>query len=341
MEFQTLDINSFPSIIGLADVKKQLLSALLLKRHIVLVGNPGMGKTTLVRDVSSLLKPQTLSTCEFHCNPQQPACPICKQKQQQQQVIESKTYQGNELFVRVQGSPDLTVEDLIGDVDPIKAMEYGPLSPEAFTPGKIFKANNGILFFDELNRCSQRLQNALLQVLEEKKITIGSYDIDIPVDLLFIGTMNPHDTNTEPLSDVLLDRFDLIYVHYPETQQEEERIVSEKGVSIIKFPDSLYTHMIAFLRRLRNNKDIEKAPSVRASIGLYERSQAIAKLNNRDVVKPLDIMESLTSVLSHRIKLKPSLSYVKDPADYLRDEFGEFCNEQNLTLSDESEGDAP
>ncbi|MFP4118805.1 MAG: AAA family ATPase [Candidatus Woesearchaeota archaeon] len=337
MEFQTLDINSFPSIVGLADVKKQLLSALVLQRHVVLVGNPGMGKTTLVRDVATLLKTQELNTCEFHCKPDNPVCPYCKDRKEKGERIPTKQYEGRELFVRVQGSPDLTVEDLIGDIDPIKAMEYGPLSPQAFTPGKIFKANNGVLFFDELNRCSQRLQNALLQVLEEKKVTIGSYDVDIPVNLLFIGTMNPQDTNTEPLSDVLLDRFDLIYVHYPGTQHEEEHIVRMKGRDLIEFPKELYSQMILFLRRLRSNKDLEKVPSVRASLGLYERSQAVAKLNNHAQVKPLDIMEALTSVIAHRIKLKPSLSYVKDAKAYLKDEFGEFCNEQGLTLSDEGE----
>src|SRR3989339_812615 len=112
-----------------------------------------------------------------------------------------------ERFVRVQGSPDLAAEDLLGDIDPIKALKFGPTSLEAFSPGKIFRANNGILFFDELNRCPEKLQNALLQVLEEGKATIGSYDIDFDVDFLFIGTMNPEDISTEPMSDVLLDRF--------------------------------------------------------------------------------------------------------------------------------------
>ncbi|MGM5480352.1 MAG: AAA family ATPase [Nanobdellota archaeon] len=340
MKFKTTDTNKFPSIVGLHDVKKQLLSALVLKRHVVLVGPPGMGKTTLVKDLSLLLEPQELNDCEFHCTPSNPACPTCKEKTLAGTSIPTRQYSGDELFVRVQGSPDLTVEDLIGDIDPVKAMKYGALSPEAFTPGKIFKANNGVLFFDELNRCSQRLQNALLQVLEEKRVTIGSYDVDIPVELLFVGTMNPEDTNTEPLSDVLLDRFDLIYVHYPRTQDEEEYIVKQQGQSLTTFPDNLFSHMITFIRRMRLNSDIERVPSVRASIGLYERSQSIALLNKKDEVRAIDILESMTSVLAHRIKLKPSLAYTKNTTSYLEESFGEFCNEKNLTL-DEKESDAP
>lgn len=335
MKLDELPSNPYPSIIGLDDVKKQLTSALLLGRHVVLVGNPGMGKTTLVKDVANLLPVRKLNTCGFHCTPQQPVCPTCKSAQDKD-GIETKDYKGKELFVRVQGSPDLTVEDLIGDIDPIKAMRYGPLSPQAFTPGKIFKANNGVLFFDELNRCSQRLQNALLQVLEEKKVTIGNFDVDIGVDFVFIGTMNPDDTNTETLSDVLLDRFDLVYVHYPERQTDEEAIVRKVGASIIDFPKGLFTHMIQFIRGLRVNPDLERVPSVRASLGLYERSQAIAKLNAHEQVKPLDILEALTSVLAHRIRLKPSIAYLKEPSQFLQQEFKQFSDEESYSLeSDE------
>lgn len=332
MKFQDLSKQTFPSIVGLVDIKKQLQSALILGRHVVLVGGPGMGKTTLVRDVASLLEPQDLNECGFHCLPHNPVCPKCLTAKANGESVSSKKFSGDELFVRVQGSPDLTVEDLIGDIDPIKAMEFGPLSPEAFTPGKIFKANNGILFFDELNRCSQRLQNALLQVLEEKKVTIGSFDVDISVDFVFIGTMNPQDTNTEDLSDVLLDRFDLIYVHYPTLQSDEEVIVRSQGADLVSFPDSLYKNMIKFVRDLRSNPDVEKVPSVRASIGLYERAQAIAKINGHDEVHPLDIMEGLTSVLAHRIKLKPSIGYTTSPAKFLQEAFSNFCEEAGVSL---------
>jgi Mg-chelatase subunit ChlI len=297
MKIENLTNDSFSSIIGLDDIKKQLRSALLLGRHVVLVGGPGMGKTTMVKDVASLIK---------------------------------KTDQ--EVFVRVQGSPDLTVEDLIGDIDPLKAMEFGPLSQEAFTPGKIFKANGGILFFDELNRCSQRLQNALLQVLEEKKVTIGRFDVDVDVDLVFIGTMNPQDTNTEPLSDVLLDRFDLIYVHYPTQQADEEQIVKARGISLLPFPDDLYSGMIKFIRDLRTNKSVEKVPSVRASIGLYERSQAVAQINGRSKVSPFDILEALPSVLAHRVRLKPSVSYTTTTEKFLTEQFAQFCEEAGISL---------
>ncbi len=293
---------SFPDIIGQDSVKESVKSALLAGRHIILVGSPGIGKTTLAKNVADILGKKTP-------------------------------------FVRVQGSPDLTVEDLLGDIDPIKALKYGPLSIEAFTKGKIFKADKGILFFDELNRCPEKVQNSLLQVLEEKKATIGSYDVDFDIDLIFIGTMNPEDTSTEKLSDVLLDRFDLVYMHYPETIDFEKQIVAKKGIKLdgISIGDKLLTAMIYFVRMLREDKNLEKKPSVRASLGLYERSQSNALLRGRKTVSLEDVKGAVISVLAHRIRLKPSIKYLQTPEDYIRMQF-----EKNISgseLSEDKSGD--
>ena len=204
-------------------------------------------------------------------------CPSCRQLSS----VKTAKLEGAKRFIRIQGSPDLTVEDLLGDIDPIKALKFVPLTLEAFTPGKIFKAtNNGILFFDELNRCPEKLQNALLQVLEERKATIGSYDVDFDIDFVFIATMNPEDSSTERLNDVLLDRFDAIYMNYPETI-EIEKNYSFKRKKLATVSDELLTLIAYFIRLLRNDEKLEKKPSVRASIGLYERSQSNALVKGR------------------------------------------------------------
>ncbi|MFC2134557.1 AAA family ATPase [Bacteroidota bacterium] len=292
MKFGNIINKDFEDILGQEDVKKHLKSALLSDRNIILVGAPGIGKTTLAKNIAKVMP-----------------------------LLEGKKAP----FVRVQGSPDLTAEDLIGDIDPIKALKFGPTSREAFTPGKIFQANKGLLFFDEINRCSDKLQNALLQALEEKKVTIGSYKVDFDADFVFIGTMNPEDTSTEPLSDVFLDRFDLIYVGYPETLEIEKKIVLKSGKSITDFPDKLLEGCLKFIRVLRKDDNVEKKPSVRASLGLYERAQTHALLCKRKSVCVEDIQAVLVSVLSHRIRLKPSLKYLKKPEDYLEEGFETFC----------------
>lgn len=290
--------DQFTDILGQDKVKQQIKSALLMNRHIIIVGPPGIGKTTLAKNIAKLLP------------------------------------EGLKNFVRVQGSPDLTAEDLLGDIDPIKALKYGPLSLEAFQKGKIFKADNGILFFDELNRCPEKLQNALLQVLEEGKATIASYDVDFDIDFIFIGTMNPEDTSTEKLSDVLLDRFDLIYMDYPETIEIEKEIVKQKGEKLdINFQEKLLHLTTYFVRLLREDEKLEKKPSVRASLGLYERAQSNALLNSRKTVKFEDIEEAVISVLAHRIRLKPSVKYLQDPTEFIKEEFKKFL-EANQELSE-------
>lgn len=320
----------FEAIKGLEDVKKQLKSALLAGRHVILVGPPGVGKTTLAREVAKLLPRKRLNDCPYHCTPGKEVCPQCLEAKSKNRKIPTKLFSGDELFIRVQGSPELTAEDLIGDIDPVKALKFGALSLQAFTPGKIFKANNGVLFFDEINRCTEKLQNSLLQVLEEGKVTIGSYDVDIPSNFIFIGTMNPEDKSTEPLSDVFLDRFDIIYMKYPETLDIELEIVREKSKNLVEFDDRTLSLAIEFVRRLRNSELLEKKPSVRASIGLYERAQAYAIINGRKKVVLTDVLAIMSSVLSHRIRLKPSHRYKIVIKDFLKQQWNAFVEEKQL-----------
>ena len=135
--------DSFADIIGQDSAKQAIKSALIMNRHIIIIGPPGIGKTTIAKNLARLLPSiDVIEDCDYHCTPQNPVCPQCRQKKSGK----TKKIEGTKRFIRIQGSPDLTVEDLLGDIDPIKALKFGPLSMEAFTPGKIFKANNGILF---------------------------------------------------------------------------------------------------------------------------------------------------------------------------------------------------
>lgn len=288
----------FTDILGLVSTKEQLKSALLMGRHVLIIGPPGIGKTTLAKNVARIMP-----------------------------AVKGKT--AEERFVRVQGSPDLTVEDLLGDIDPIKALKFGPTSREAFTPGKIFKADQGILFFDELNRCPEKVQNALLQVLEEGKATIGTYLVDFPANFIFIGTMNPEETAaTEKLSDVLMDRFDIIHMAYPDSVEIEQEIVLAKGEKAnVSFAPELLAAAIQFVRELREHRDILKKPSVRASLGLYERAQANAMLRKSKSVSADDIANAVVSVLSHRIELKPSVKYIQTTEEFLSKEYAQFVQQ--------------
>ncbi|MBN1385503.1 AAA family ATPase [Candidatus Woesearchaeota archaeon] len=325
----------FPDVKGQARTKKELASALLVGRHLIIAGPPGIGKTTLAKGVAKLLPEIEVNDCSYHCDPGSPLCPECRNKKPK-----TKRISGEDRFVRIQGSPDLTVEDILGDIDPIKALKFGPLSIEAFTPGKIFRANNGILFFDELNRCPEKLQNALLQVLQEGYATIGSYDIDIPANFIFIATMNPEDfSGTERLSTVLMDRFDVVYMSYPESLKVEKDIVKCNSEPLVKFPEPILDKAIGFVRDLRESPNLERFPSVRASIGLYERAQSNALISGRDEVAFADVQEAILSVISHRIKLKPSIRYLKENRQFIQEEFAKFFDSNKFSRG-EDQGDS-
>ncbi len=203
-------------------------------------------------------------------------------------------------------------EDLMGDLDPVLAMKLGIQDPRAYTPGKIQKAHRKIVFIDELNRVPQRTQNTLVQVLEEGITTIAGFDFDSEVDTLVVATENPEDyAGAERVSETLSDRFEQVRISYPSAEQEIE-ILERYGNRIegVKVPGAVIRQSVAISNAARALPDeLDRLPSVRASLSIFEQAQSLARLKNIKQVTSAHVEAAARRVLEGRLAVSSESRY--------------------------------
>lgn len=289
--------------------REAILAVLVAGRHLLLEGPPGIGKTTVAKIIASLLpKMETVADCRYNCSPQKPSCPDCLGRKKHKKII----VPGEARFIRIQGSPEMMPEDLMGDLDPVLAMKIGIQDPRAFTPGKIQKAHRKILFIDELNRVPQRTQNTLVQVLEEGITTIAGFDLSSEVDTLVVATENPEEyAGAERVSETLSDRFEQVRVGYP-SLEDEIQILKQYGniIDNIKTGSDIIRQSVAITHAAREMPDeLEKLPSVRTSLSIYEQAQAHARLKKSKQVKKSDVETAAKRVLQGRLSVSTESRY--------------------------------
>ena len=274
----------FPGIVGFDDtVIPQLENAILAGQDIVLLGERGQAKSRLIRHLVSLLDEEIpiVAGCEINDNPYKPICKACQNKiDQDGDEVEIDWLPRDDRYSEKLATPDISIADLIGEIDPIKVAEGRYLSDElTIHYGLIPRTNRGIFSINELPDLAERIQVGMFNLMEERDVQIKGYRIRLPLDVYVVATANPEDyTNRGRIITPLKDRYGAqIRTHYPRTiedeitivEQERSRFPNEKDITIPKYMRDIIAEITALARR---SSDINQRSgvSVRVSIANYE-----------------------------------------------------------------------
>jgi magnesium chelatase subunit I len=281
----------FPSIVGFDESVIPALERGILAGHdVIFLGERGQAKTRLIRHLVNLLDEfvPVVAGCEVNDHPSRPICARCRAL---------LTERGDETpvewlardrrYAEKLATPDTSVGDLIGDVDPIRVAEGRYLSDElTIHYGLIPRTNRGIVAINELPDLPERIQVGLFNILEERDVQIRGYQIRLPLDLLLVATANPEDyTHRGRIVSPLKDRFGTqVRTHYPETlgdeisiMEQESRTAAAVGVPV-RVPDFIKEILAALTSELRRSPQVNQRSgvSVRYSIGNLETIVASA-----------------------------------------------------------------
>ena len=275
----------FPGIIGFDDsVIPQLENAILAGQDIILLGERGQAKSRLIRHMVSLLDEEipVMAKCELNCDPLQPICSECKiALDNEGEAAKIAWLNREERYSEKLATPDITVADLIGEVDPIKVAEGRYLSDElTIHYGLIPRTNRGIFCINELPDLSERIQVSLFNLMQERDIQIKGYRIMLPLDVFLVSTANPEDyTNRGRIITPLKDRYGAqIRTHYPRSLDDEIGIVEqeysnfEDTQSRVRVPEYMKEVIAEITSLARRSPDINQRSgvSLRVSIANYE-----------------------------------------------------------------------
>jgi magnesium chelatase subunit I len=275
----------FSGIVGYEQtVVPQVENAVLSGQDIVFLGERGQAKTRMARLLVGLLDEEmpALAGCEISDEPFAPICSACRQRVGEQGdkaalawIPRDRRY-GEKL-----ATPDITIADLIGEVDPIKVAEGRYLSDElTIHYGLLPRTNRGIFALNELPDLAERIQVGLLNIMEERDVQIRGYKVRLPIDLYVVASANPEDyTNRGRIITPLKDRFgSQIRTHYPRRVEDEIAIMEAERTTYVDA--GLETRSPEFMKQLvaevthlaRRSPEISQRSgvSVRVTICNYE-----------------------------------------------------------------------
>lgn len=275
----------FSEIIGYEDtVIPQIQNALLAGQDIILLGERGQAKSRIIRAMASLLDDEipVISGCEINDNPFDPICRSCRDRCQEfNDRVNIEWISREQRYGEKLATPDISIADLIGEVDPIRVAEGRYLSDElTIHYGLIPRTNRGIFAINELPDLAERIQVGLFNLMEERDIQIKGYRLRLPLDIFVVATANPEDyTNRGRIITPLKDRYGAhIRTHYPQSIAEEIQIFEHERSTfgeieeIVTVPQFIKEIIAEFTALARKSPDINQRSgvSVRVSIANYE-----------------------------------------------------------------------
>ncbi len=267
--------NPWPGMHGFDEtVIPQLERALLAGHDVVLLGERGQGKTRLLRSLVGLLDEWTpvIAGAEIGEHPYEPITPESRRRAEELgDELPVEWRHRDERYAEKLATPDTSVADLIGDVDPMKVAEGRHLGdPETIHFGLIPRSHRGIVAINELPDLAERIQVAMLNVMEERDIQIRGYVLRLPLDTLVVASANPEDyTNRGRIITPLKDRFGAeIRTHYPSELDDEIAVIRQEARLVAEVPDHLIEILARFTSQLRESNSVDQRSGVSARFAI-------------------------------------------------------------------------
>ncbi len=313
-----------PGIIGYDDtVIPEIENAVLAGHHIVFLGERGQAKSRVIRGLTSLLDPlvPVIAGCPINDDPFAPICRECKRRLAAEGDGLALAWIGpDERYGEKLATPDVSMADLVGEIDPIKVAEGRYLADEeTIHYGLIPRTNRGLFAINELPDLIEKVQVGLFNLMEEKDVQIKGYKIRLPVDVVIVASANPEDyTSRGRIITPLKDRFDVqIRTHYPRTIEDEiaimeqEMPVFDREAAAVRIPDFMKEIVAHLTFEARGSNEINQSSgvSVRVTINNYESlvsnaEKRAVRLSEREIVPRLTDLHSILASTAGKIELE-------------------------------------
>ena len=298
----------------------QLERALIAGHDVVLLGERGQGKTRLLRTMVGLLDEWTpvIAGSDLGEHPFDPITVESRRRAADEgDDLAVEWRHRSDRYAEKLATPDTSVADLIGDVDPMKVAEGRSLGdPETIHFGLIPRSHRGIVAINELPDLAERIQVAMLNVMEERDIQIRGYVLRLPLDVLVVASANPADyTNRGRIITPLKDRFGAeIRTHYPTELEAEVAVIRQEAeipADLVEVPDFLVEILARFTRQLRESSSVDQRSGVSArfaiagaeTIAAAAIHRATVKGEDRAVARVVDL-ETAVDVLGGKIEFE-------------------------------------